>query len=103
MSEGRCDIGLSSRALKDEETASGLTGTVLALDGIAIIVNNENPVSDLDTDTIAKIYTGEITNWSEVGGNDGEIVLSVVKPEAVRATASSRSPAPRAPASTVRS
>lgn len=75
VSEGRCDIGLSSRALKDEETASGLTGTVLALDGIAIIVNNENPVSDLDTDTIAKIYTGEITNWSEVGGNDGEIVL----------------------------
>ena len=75
VSEGRCDIGLSSRALKDEETASGLVGTVLALDGIAIIVNNENPVSDLDTETIAKIYTGEITNWSEVGGNDGEIVL----------------------------
>ena len=75
VSEGRCDIGLSSRALKDEEKASGLTETVLALDGIAIIVNPENPVADLDLETIAKIYTGEITNWSEVGGNDAEIVL----------------------------
>ena len=75
MAEGRCDIGLSSRALKDEEKANGLTETVLAYDGIAIIVNPENPVSDLDLETIAKIYTGQITNWSEVGGNDGEIVL----------------------------
>lgn len=73
--EGRCDIGLSSRALKDEEMAQGLVGTTLAYDGIAIIVNQENPVSDLDVPTIAKIYTGEITNWSEVGGQDAEIVL----------------------------
>ena len=75
VSEGRCDIGLSSRALKDDEKASGLVETVVALDGIAIVVNPENPVSDLDIDTIAKIYTGEITNWKNVGGNDAEIVL----------------------------
>lgn len=75
VSEGRCDIGLSSRALKDEEKASGLVETVVALDGIAIVVNPENPVSDLNIDTIAKIYTGEITNWKDVGGNDAEIVL----------------------------
>ncbi len=73
--EGRCDIGLSSRDLKDEEKAKGLTGTVLAYDGIAIIVNPENPVSDLTLENIAKIYTGEIKNWNEVGGNDAEIVL----------------------------
>ena len=75
VQEGRCDIGLSSRDLKDEEKASGLTGTVLAYDGIAIIVNPENPVDDLSVETIAKIYTGEITNWSEIGGSDAEIVL----------------------------
>ena len=75
VQEGRCDIGLSSRALKDEETASGLKGETVALDGIAMIVNNENPIADLSLDQIAKIYTGEITNWSEVGGNDAEIVL----------------------------
>ena len=75
VQSGTCDIGLSSRALKDEEKAAGLVGTVLAYDGIAVIVNPENPVSDLDLATIAKIYTGEITNWSEVGGNNAEIVL----------------------------
>ena len=75
VGEGRCDIGLSSRALKDDEKASGLKETVLALDGIAVIVNPANPVSDLDVETIAKIYTGEITNWKEVGGNDAEIAL----------------------------
>ena len=75
VGEGRCDIGLSSRALKDDEKASGLKETVLALDGIAVIVNPANPVSDLNVETIAKIYTGEITNWKEVGGNDAEIVL----------------------------
>ena len=75
VGEGRCDIGLSSRALKDDEKASGLKETVLALDGIAVIVNPANPVSDFDVETIAKIYTGEITNWKEVGGNDAEIVL----------------------------
>ena len=75
VSEGRCDIGLSSRALKDSEVESGLVGTVLAYDGIAVIVNPANTVEDLDTETIARIYTGEITNWSEVGGADAEIVL----------------------------
>ena len=74
VSEGRCDIGLSSRALKDDEKAT-LTETVVALDGIAMIVNPENPVSDLTVEQIADIYIGKITNWSEVGGNDAEIVL----------------------------
>ena len=75
VSEGRCDIGLASRALKAEEKAAGLKETVLALDGIAIIVNPENKVSDLSLEQIAKIYTGEITNWSELGGNDAESVV----------------------------
>ena len=75
VQEGRCDIGLSSRNLKEEETTQGLTGTVLAYDGIAVIVHPDNPVAELDVDTIAKIYTGEITNWKDVGGNDAEIVL----------------------------
>ena len=73
--EGRCDIGLSSRSLKDEEKAEGLVETVLAYDGIALIVNPENPVEELDLETLARIYTGEITNWKDVGGNDEEIVL----------------------------
>ena len=73
--ESRCDIGLSSRALKDEEKASGLKETVLAYDGIAVIVNPENPVADLTLEQIADIYTGKITNWSELGGSDAEIVL----------------------------
>lgn len=75
VSEGRCDIGLSSRALKDEEKANGLVETVLAYDGIAIIVNNDNPVTDISLEDLAKVYTGEITNWKELGGNDAEIVL----------------------------
>ncbi len=75
VSEGRCDIGLSSRALKDDEKASGLKETIVALDGIAIIVNPQNPVEDLSLEQIAKIYTGEITNWKDVGGDDAEIVL----------------------------
>lgn len=74
VQEGRCDIGLASRNLKDEEKES-LTETIVAIDGIAIIVNPENPVSDLTIEQIGKIYKGEITNWSEVGGNDGPIVL----------------------------
>ena len=73
--EGRCDIGLSSRQLKAEELESGLQATILAYDGIAIIVNPENPVKDLSLETVAKIYKGEIKNWSEVGGKDMEIVL----------------------------
>ncbi len=75
VQEGRCDIGLSSRALKEQEKASGLTETVLAYDGIAIIVNPKNPVTDLSMETIAGIYTGKITNWSQIGGNNAEIVL----------------------------
>lgn len=75
VKEGRCDIGLSSRDLKEEEIADGLKATVLAYDGIAVIVNPENPVADLDMDSISKIYTGEITNWKDVGGQDAEIVL----------------------------
>lgn len=75
VEEGRCDIGLASRSLKDAEKEKGLEETVLALDGIAIIVNPQNTVSDLSLETVAKIYTGEIKNWSEVGGSDGEIVL----------------------------
>lgn len=73
--EGRCDIGLSSRNLKEEEVEAGLTATVFAYDGIAIIVNTENSVEDMDMDTIAKVFSGEITNWSELGGEDSEIVL----------------------------
>ena len=75
VQEGRYDIGLSSRALKDEEKASGLQETVLAYDGIAMIVNPANPVEDLTLEQIADIYTGKITNWSELGGSDSEIVL----------------------------
>lgn len=75
VSSGTCDIGLSSRNLKPEEENEGLTATILAYDGIAVIVNPNNPVSDMDTETISKIYTGEITNWSEIGGKDSEIVL----------------------------
>ena len=75
VSEKRCDIGLSSRALKDEEKNSGLTETVLAYDGIAIIVNPENAISDLSVEDITRIYTGEITNWKDLGGADAEIVV----------------------------
>ena len=75
VSEGRCDVGLSSRALKDEEKANGLVETVLAYDGIAVIVNNDNPVTDISLSDLAKVYTGEITNWKELGGGDSEIVL----------------------------
>ena len=68
------DIGLSSRALKDDEKAD-VEGTTIALDGIAIIVNNASKVEDLTVDQLTQMFTGEITNWSEVGGDDGEIVL----------------------------
>ena len=70
---GSADIGLSSRALKDEEKAGGLTETVVALDGIAVIVNANSKVEDLTVEQIAKIFTGEITDWSEVGGDAGTI------------------------------
>ena len=75
VQEGRCDIGLSSRALKDDEKNAGLVGTTIALDGIAIIVHPDNPVSDLSVQQIADIYTGKITNWKDLGGEDAEIVL----------------------------
>ena len=71
------DIGLSSRALKADET--GVTGTIVALDGIAIIVNKDSKVEDLTVDQLKQMFTGEITNWSEVGGDDGEIVLVGLK------------------------
>lgn len=74
VSEGRCDIGLASRNLKDEEKAN-LNETVIAIDGIAVIVNNENNVEDLTIEQIAKIYKGEITNWKELGGADAPIVV----------------------------
>lgn len=74
VTEGNCDIGLASRNLKDEEK-NGLTSTAVAIDGIAMIVNTANEVSDLSLDQIAKIYTGEITNWKDVGGADQEIVV----------------------------
>lgn len=67
------DIGLSSRALKESET--GVTATIVALDGIAIIVNNANPVADLSVDQLKQMFTGEITDWADVGGDAGEIVL----------------------------
>ena len=72
-SNGSADIGLSSRGLKDEEKASGLVGTTVALDGIAVIVNPANKVADLTVEQIAKIFTGEITDWSELGGDAGTI------------------------------
>ena len=72
-SNGSADIGLSSRALKDEEKSSGLVGTTVALDGIAVIVNPANGVEDLTVEQIAKIFTGEITDWSELGGDAGTI------------------------------
>ena len=73
VSNGSCDIGLASRALTDEEKAGGLTETTVALDGIAIIVNAENTVTDLTLEQIAQIYTGEVTDWSEFGSDAGTI------------------------------
>lgn len=73
VSEGRCDIGLASRDLKEDEEAD-LTATVVAIDGIGIIVNPDNPVADLTVEQVGKIYTGEIANWKEVGGKDAPIV-----------------------------
>ena len=75
VKDGTCDIGLSSRYLKDAEKADGLKETVVAIDGIAIIVHPNNPVANLTVEQIAGIYKGEVTNWKDVGGNDGEIVL----------------------------
>lgn len=73
--EGRCDIGLSSRGLKDEEKEQGLTETVLAYDGIALIVHPDNPIDDLSAEMISDIYTGKAANWKSIGGDDSQIVL----------------------------
>lgn len=73
VSNGSCDIGLSSRALKEEETAAGLTATVVALDGIAVIVNEACPVEDLSLDQLTAIFTGAVTDWSALGGEAGAI------------------------------
>lgn len=64
--EGTCDIGMASRELKDSETEGGLTGTVIAMDGIAVVVNNDNPTSDLSKDDVNGIFRGEITTWDEI-------------------------------------
>ena len=75
--DGKYEIGHSSRDLKDEEKSEGLEGTAYAIDGIAVVVNSENGVTDLTQDQIKKIYAGEITNWSEVGGADASITVVV--------------------------
>ena len=95
------DIGLSSRALKADET--GVTGTIVALDGIAIIVNKDSKVEDLTVDQLKQMFTGEITNWSEVGGDDGEIVLVGRRLAPAPAMVSRASWTSRIPASTLRS
>ena len=64
--EGVCDIGMASRDLKDSEIEKGLTGTTIAMDGIAVIVNNDSPVEELSSDSVKGIYTGEITDWADV-------------------------------------
>ena len=64
--EGICDIGMASRELKDSELEAGLQNTVIALDGIAVIVNNDNPLDGVTSEQVMKIYTGEITEWSEL-------------------------------------
>ena len=69
------DIGLASRALKDEEKANGAVEHIVALDGVAVVVNPDNSVTDLTVDQIAQIYKGEVTNWSELGGADQEIAV----------------------------
>ena len=72
---GSCDLGLSSRALTDEEKAEGAVENIIALDGVAVVINPENTVTDLTIEQIAQIFTGEITNWSELGGADAEIAV----------------------------
>ena len=71
--DGTCDLGLSSRALKDEEKTNGAVENIVALDGVAVVINPANGVEDLSVEQIAQIFTGEITNLSELGGTDGEI------------------------------
>ena len=64
--DGLCDIGMASRELKDSETEAGLTATAIALDGIAVIVNNESGITDLTSEQVKQIYTGEILTWDEL-------------------------------------
>ena len=73
--DGTVDLGLASRALKDEEKSNGAVENIVALDGVAVVVNPENGVTDLTVEQIAQIFTGEITNWSELGGTDAEIAV----------------------------
>ena len=73
--KGAVDFGMASRALKPEEEALGLRAITIAYDGIAIILHKENPVEQLSDSQIRAIYTGKITNWNEVGGSDGPIVV----------------------------
>lgn len=75
VASGSCDIGNSSRTLKDEEKAKGLVENVVAIDGIAVVVDKENTAANLTKEQLTKIYTGEIKNWSEVGGSDGQIIV----------------------------
>ena len=74
VAEGTCDIGMASRELKDSELANGLQPTVIAMDGIAVIVNQENTVSDMTSDTVKAIFTGATTDWSEVAKSTKEKV-----------------------------
>ena len=66
MIDGLCDIGMASRELKDTETSAGVTPTVIALDGIAVIVNNDSAVDELSSEQVKSIYTGEVLTWDEV-------------------------------------
>lgn len=75
LSAGSVDIGNASRGLKDEEKANGVVEHVVAIDGIAVITDKNNSVTDISSEDLAKIYTGEITNWSELGGEDMPIVV----------------------------
>ena len=73
--DGTADLGLASRALKSEEEGKGAQAHIVALDGVAIVVNPENTVEDLTVDQIAQIFKGEITNWKDLGGADEEIAV----------------------------
>ena len=73
VSKGSTDIGLSSRALKDSEKAKGLKETTVALDGIAIIVNENSPINDLKTEDVAALFNGQVTDWSKLGGKAGQV------------------------------
>ena len=97
---GSCDLGLSSRELSDDELSQGAVANVIAKDGVAVVVNPENPVTELTSEQIAKIFTGEITNWSELGGEDARSPCSAVTPPPAPAAPSRRSSASRTSACT---